>query len=249
MTTKQYDAVFISDTHLGTRGCKDKQLLAFLKSFQSKHLFLVGDIIDGWRLKQSFYWNETHNLIIKEILKKSKKGTKVVWIIGNHDEFMRPHLEHFDSFGNIEIVNEYDYHIEGRRYWVVHGDEFDGIVRYHKWVALLGDSAYTFLLWANRHFNNARALFGMGYWSLSAYMKKKVKKAVNFMMEFELSLAKEAGNRGYDGVICGHVHNPVSLQINGIHYLNTGDWVESMSTIVVKDNKIKVLKDLNGEEK
>jgi len=233
---KHYDTVFISDIHLGTRGCKDKQLLQFLKSFQSDSLFLVGDIIDGWRLKQAFYWN-------------SKKGTHVVWVVGNHDEFLRPHLEHFDSFGNIDIVNEWDLRIDDRNYWIIHGDAFDGIVRYHKWVALLGDAAYTFLLWANRHFNNLRAVMGMGYWSLSAYMKKKVKGAVNFMLEFEDSLAKEAKNRGYDGVVCGHVHNPESKMINGIHYLNTGDWVESCSAIVIKDNKIKILVNLNGEEK
>jgi len=232
----------ISDTHLGTRGCKDKQLLDFLKSFESEYLFLVGDIIDGWRLKQSFYWNETHNAIIKEILKKSKKGTNVIWVIGNHDEFMRPHLEHFDSFGNIEIVNEYTHEMDGRKYWVVHGDEFDGIVRYHKWVAILGDVAYTFLLWSNRYFNHFRAVLGLGYWSLSAFIKNKVKSAVNFMMEFEVSLAREAKKRGYEGVVCGHVHNAVSKQIDGIHYLNTGDWVESCTAITEKHGKIEIVK-------
>jgi UDP-2,3-diacylglucosamine pyrophosphatase LpxH len=238
----KYRTVMISDTHLGTRGCKDKQLLDFLKSFESEYLFLVGDIIDGWRLKQSFYWNETHNMIIKEILKKSKKGTKVVWIIGNHDEFMRPHLEHFDSFGNIEIVNECEHEMVGKRYWVVHGDEFDGIVRYHKWVAILGDMGYTFLLWANRYFNHLRAALGLGYWSLSAFIKKKVKSAVNFMMEFEASLAREAKKRGYEGVVCGHVHNAVSRDIDGIHYLNTGDFVESCTAVIEKHDKIEILK-------
>jgi UDP-2,3-diacylglucosamine pyrophosphatase LpxH len=238
----KYRTVMISDTHLGTRGCKDVQLLEFLKSFDSEYLFLVGDIIDGWRLKQSFYWNETHNLILKEILKKSKHGTKVVWIIGNHDEFMRPHLEHFDSFGNIKIVNEYEHVMDGKRYWIVHGDEFDGIVRYHKWIAILGDWAYTFLLWANRHFNRIRAAFGLGYWSLSAFIKKKVKSAVNFMLEFEVSLAREAGKRGYDGVVCGHVHNAEIKKINGIRYINTGDWVESCSAIVEKNGKIELIR-------
>lgn len=233
--------VFISDTHLGTRGCKDKQLLEFLKSFESEYLYLVGDIIDGWRLRQSFYWNETHNMILKEILKKSKKGTKVVWVIGNHDDFMRPHLEHFDSFGNIEIVNEYTHEMDGRKYWIVHGDEFDGIVRYHRWIAILGDMGYTFLLWTNRYFNHLRAVFGFGYWSLSAFIKKKVKSAVNFMTEFEVSLAREAKKRGYDGVVCGHVHNATNVQINEIHYLNTGDWVESCSAITEKHGKIEII--------
>lgn len=232
--------VLISDTHLGTRGCKDVQLLEFLKSFDSDYLFLVGDIIDGWALRRSFYWNETHNLIIKEILKKSKKGTKVIWVIGNHDEFLRPHLEHFDSFGNIEIVNEYKHLMDGRVYWIVHGDEFDGIVRYHRWVAILGDMAYTLLLWVNRHFNRVRAALGLGYWSLSAFMKKKVKSAVNFMMAFEDSLAEEAQKRGYDGVVCGHVHNAEIKDINGTHYINTGDWVESLTAIIEKEGKIKL---------
>lgn len=232
--------VLISDTHLGTRGCKDVQLLEFLKSFDSDYLFLVGDIIDGWRLKQSFYWNETHNLIIREILKKSKKGTKVIWVIGNHDEFMRPHLEHFDSFGNIEIVNEYKHLMGGKHYWVVHGDEFDGIVRYHRWVALLGDMGYTALLWTNRHFNSVRAVFGLGYWSLSAFIKKKVKSAVNFLVAFEDSLAEEAKKRGFDGVVCGHVHNAEIKYINDIHYINCGDFVESMTAIIEKEGKIKL---------
>ena len=234
--------VLISDVHLGTRGCKDKQLLAFLKSFDSEYLFLVGDIIDGWRLKQSFYWNETHNSIIREILKKAKKGTKVVWVIGNHDEFMRPHLEHLGSFGNLEIVNEYKHEMAGRNYWIVHGDEFDGIVRYHKWVAILGDAGYTILLWLNRHFNKFRALFNLGYWSLSAFIKHKVKSAVNFMLEFEVSLAREAEKRGYDGVVCGHVHNAEMKKIGNVHYINTGDWVESCSAVIEKDNKLSIVR-------
>lgn len=241
-------AVFISDVHLGTRGCKDVQLLDFLKACECDYLFLVGDIIDGWRLRQSFYWNETHNDIIKEILKKAKHGTKVTWVIGNHDEFLRPHLEHFDSFGNIDIVNECEYWIQWKKYWIVHGDEFDGIVRYHKWVAILGDVAYTFLLWLNRHFNRVRASLGLGYWSLSAFLKKKVKSAVNFMLEFESSLAKEAKRRGYAGVICGHVHNAEIKEIDGVVYINTGDWVESCTAIVEKANgKLILWKYVNSD--
>lgn len=230
--------VMISDTHLGTRGCKDEQLLAFLKNIECEYLFLVGDIIDGWRLKHSFYWNETHNKIIKEILKKSKKGTKVVWVIGNHDDFMRPHLDHFDLFGNIEIVNEYEHTMVGKKYLIVHGDEYDGVVRYHKWLAHVGDYGYSFLLWLNRHFNTFRAFFGLGYWSLSAYIKHKVKSAVSFITEFEKLLIDEAKRRGFDGVVCGHIHTAASKQIDGVHYINTGDWVESCTAIIEKQDNI-----------
>lgn len=237
--------LLISDTHLGTRGCKDVQLLKFLKSVECEYLFLVGDIIDGWRLRTKFYWNNTHNEIIKEVLKKAKKGTNVVWVVGNHDEFLRPHLDNFEPFGNVHIVNEYEHEMAGKRFWIIHGDEFDGIVRYHKWVALLGDVAYTFLLWTNRHFNDLRARMGMGYWSLSAFLKKKVKSAVNFMMEFESSLAREASERGYDGVVCGHVHNPIITDIDGITYVNTGDWVESCSAIIEKDDRLILKRDIS----
>lgn len=238
----KYKTVWISDTHLGTRGCKDQELLSFLKEVECETLFLVGDIIDGWRLKCSFYWNETHNHIIKEILKKSKKGTKIIWVIGNHDEFMRPYLEHIQSLGNIDLVNEYEYHVGDKKFWIVHGDEFDGIIRYHKWLAFAGDYAYTMLLWANRWYNHFRRKFGFGYWSLSSYLKYKVKSAVNFIFEYETTLARECKKQGFDGVICGHIHHPEIKKIDGVTYCNDGDWVESCSALVETNNhKLKII--------
>ena len=237
----KYRTVFISDTHLGTRGCKSIELLAFLKEVKCEYLFLVGDIIDGWRLKSSFYWHESHNEIIKDILKKSKKGTKVTWVLGNHDDFLRPYIEHFDEFGNINIVNETEHRMGDKNFWVVHGDDFDGITRYHKWVAVLGDYGYTILLWANRHFNKFRAFFNLGYWSLSAYLKHKVKSAVNFIFEFESALVHETKKKGYDGVVCGHIHHPEIREVDGILYCNDGDWVESCSAIVEKDGNLEII--------
>jgi len=246
----KFRTVCISDTHLGTRGCKDTLLLEFLKDIKTDYLFLVGDIVDGWRMKSSFYWCETHNEIVKEILKKSKKGTQVIWVLGNHDEFLRPYLEHFSEFGNIKIVNEAVHEINGQQFWIVHGDEFDGITRYHKWLALLGDYAYTVLLWANRWFNRFRSTFGMGYWSLSSYLKYKVKSAVNFICEFEQGLAHECKRRGYNGVICGHVHHPEIKMIDGIMYCNDGDFVESCSALVeTHDGNLMIIYPTQKKEK
>lgn len=229
----KYKTIWISDLHLGTRGCRSDLLLSFLKNNDAETLYLVGDILDGWRLKSKWYWPQEHNDVIKSILKKSKKGTRVVYVTGNHDEFLRPYVSFGLTLGNIEIVNSVVHQtVDGKKLWVVHGDAFDGVTRYHKWVALLGDHAYNFLIWLNRHFNYFRAKFGFGYWSLSKYLKHKTKEAVNFIFKFEDAISNEAKNRGYDGVVAGHIHHPEIKELNGVLYCNDGDFVESCSALV-----------------
>ena len=227
----RYRAIWISDIHLGTRGCKADFLLDFLKWNESKQLFLVGDIIDGWQLKKGWYWNQSHNDVVQKILRKARKGTQVTYIAGNHDEVMRQFLGM--AFGDIQIVDEAVYEtLDGRRLWVTHGDLFDGVLQHAKWLAYLGDSLYTLILKLNQYFNHIRHRLGLSYWSLSQYLKHKVKNAVSFITAFEEALTSEARRRGYDGVVCGHIHKPEIREINGILYCNDGDWVESLSALV-----------------
>ena len=229
----KYRAIWISDLHLGTRGCKSDYLNSFLKHNSSEYLYLVGDIIDGWRLRSKWYWPQEHNNVIRKVLNKSKKGTEVIYITGNHDEFIRPYVTFGLNFGNVKILNSTVHEsLDGRKLWVVHGDAFDGVTRYHKWVAILGDHAYNLLLWSNRHLNYFRAKFGLGYWSLSKYLKQKAKEAVNFIYKFEEAISFETKKRGYDGVICGHIHHPEIKKINDVMYYNDGDFVESCSALV-----------------
>lgn len=227
----RYRAIFISDVHLGTRGCRADLLLDFLKHTESDYLYLVGDIIDGWRMKRSWYWCQTHNDVVQKILRKARKGTRVVYIPGNHDENFRDFAKH--RFGRVAILNE-AFHTgrDGRRYWVLHGDQFDGVVKYAKWLAYVGDGAYTMLLNLNTGFNYLRRKMGFSYWSLSAYLKHKVKNAVEYISHFEQAVATEARKRGADGVICGHIHNAEIRDIDGILYANDGDWVESCTALV-----------------
>jgi UDP-2,3-diacylglucosamine pyrophosphatase LpxH len=227
----RYRAIFISDIHLGTSGCKADFLLDFLKSNESRYLYLVGDIIDGWQLKKGWFWKQSHNDVIQKILRKARKGTKVTYIAGNHDEAIRQFAGL--AFGDIDIVNEAVHETaDGRRLWVTHGDLFDGVIRHAKWLAYLGDSLYTMILRVNHHFNQLRHRFGLSYWSLSQYLKHKVKNAVSFITDFEEVVTAEASRRGYDGVVCGHIHKPQIRDINGILYCNDGDWVESLSALV-----------------
>jgi UDP-2,3-diacylglucosamine pyrophosphatase LpxH len=227
----RYRAIFISDIHLGTSGCKAEFLLDFLKTNESHYLYLVGDIIDGWQLKKGWFWRQSHNDVIQKILRKARKGTKVTYIAGNHDEVIRQFAGL--AFGDIEIVNEAVHETaDGRRLWVTHGDLFDGVIRHAKWLAYLGDSLYTMILRMNHHFNQLRHRFGLSYWSLSQYLKHKVKNAVSFITDFEEVVTAEASRRGYDGVVCGHIHKPQIRDINGILYCNDGDWVESLSALV-----------------
>jgi len=226
-----YRAVFISDLHLGTPGCQAEALLDFLKSHTSDTLYLVGDIVDGWQLRRKWYWPQAHNDVVQKLLRRVRKGSRVVYIPGNHDEFARDFVEH--HFGGIEVLEEATHTLlDGRKLWLIHGDYFDAVVQYAKWLAYVGDSLYELTLRLNRHFNKLRAKFGLRYWSLSAYLKGKVKKALNFVTDFENAVANEALKRGYQGVVCGHIHRAEIRMINGVLYCNDGDWVESRSALV-----------------
>jgi UDP-2,3-diacylglucosamine pyrophosphatase LpxH len=228
---QRHRAIFISDIHLGTPGCKAAYLLDFLRHNESDYLYLVGDIIDGWALKSRFYWHQTHNDVIQKVLRRARKGTQVIYVPGNHDEVGRQFAGL--NFGDIAIRDE-AVHVtaDGRRLWVVHGDLADGVIRHAKWLAYLGDTLYDFLLWLNRHLNTARARLGLTYWSLSQYLKHKVKNAVSFITDFETVLMREARRHGYDGVVCGHIHKAEIRMIDGLVYCNDGDWVESLTALV-----------------
>ena len=228
---RHYRAIWISDIHLGTSGCKAGFLLDFLRVNESDQLYLVGDIVDGWQLKRGWYWKQSHNDVVQKILRKARKGTKVTYIVGNHDEALREFLGM--RFGEILIENEAVHELrDGRRLWITHGDLFDGVIQYAKWLAYLGDTAYTVALKVNDHFNYLRHKMGMSYWSLSQYLKHRVKNAVSFITAFEEALTTEARRRGYDGVVCGHIHRPEIREIDGTLYCNDGDWVESLSALV-----------------
>ena len=226
-----YRAIWISDVHLGTRGCKAEFLLDFLKNTESDTLYLVGDMIDGWRLRRSWYWPQSHNDVVQKLLRKARKGTKVIFVPGNHDEFARGYLDF--AFGEVAVLPEAVHETaDGRRLLVLHGDQFDGVVQYAKWLAHLGDHAYTFALTVNQWFNAIRRLLGYEYWSLSAYLKNKVKNAVQFIGNFEQAMAEVAKHRGVDGVVCGHIHHAELRQIGSVWYANEGDWVESCTALV-----------------
>ncbi len=230
-TPKQYRAIWLSDIHLGTRGCKADFLLDFLKSHESQYLYLVGDIIDGWRLRKSWYWPQSHNDVVQKILRKVRKGTQVFYVPGNHDEALRDYVDM--QFGGISLVAEAE-HItaDGRRLLIIHGDQFDGVVQYAKWLAVLGDWAYTVMLNVNHVFNFFRRKMGYSYWSLSAYLKHKVKNAVSFISAYEQTLATEARRRGFNGVVCGHIHKAEIRKVDDIIYCNDGDWVESCTALI-----------------
>jgi UDP-2,3-diacylglucosamine pyrophosphatase LpxH len=230
-TTRRVRTVWISDLHLGTPGCRADALLDFLRHVECETLYLVGDIIDGWQLRRSWYWPQAHNDVVQKLLRKARKGTRVVFVPGNHDEFARHYVEH--EFGGIQLVEE-ALHVtaDGRRLWVMHGDLFDGVVQCAKWLAYLGDHLYEQTLRLNRHLNRLRARMGLPYWSLSKYLKLKVKRAVSYVSDFERAVAQEARKRGVDGVVCGHIHHAEIRDIDGILYCNDGDWVESMTALV-----------------
>jgi UDP-2,3-diacylglucosamine pyrophosphatase LpxH len=231
---KTYRSIFISDVHLGTRDCKAEELNNFLKHNSCDTLYLVGDIIDAWRIQQNKWrWKQSHTNVVRRVLGHAKRGTRVVYVAGNHDEFLRPMIPYGFSFGLIEIHNQTE-HIgaDGRHYLVVHGDLFDGITRLAPWIAFLGDKAYDVILALNSKFNWLLHRFGIGYFSLSQYLKKRVKKAVDFIFKFEENLAGYCKKRGYDGVICGHIHHAEIKEIDGVIYMNDGDWVESCTALV-----------------
>jgi len=238
---RRYRTIWISDIHLGTRGCKAEHLLDFLRCNESQYLYLVGDIVDGWRLRRRWFWLQTHNDVVQKLLRKARKGTVVTYIPGNHDEAARQYCGL--HLGGIAVERE-AVHLtaDGRRLLVIHGDEFDTVVRYARWLAILGDHAYTLALMANHWFNEARRRLGLGYWSLSAYLKDRVKNAVAFIASFERALAAEARRRGVDGVVCGHIHHAQIREIDGILYCNDGDWVESCTALVEHgDGRLEVV--------
>ena len=229
--SNKYRTIWISDIHLGTAGCQADALLHFLKHNESDTLYLVGDIIDGWQLRKNWFWPQSHNDVIQKVLRKARKGTQVVFIPGNHDEAARQFAGM--TFGDIPILeNAVHVTADGKRLWVVHGDEFDQVVRYAKWLAYLGDTMYNFALTLNRLLNNVRIKLGYPYWSLSQFLKQQVKNAVNFILEFEHALINEAKHRGYDGVVCGHIHKAEIKEVDGLLYCNDGDWVESLTALV-----------------
>jgi len=230
-----YRTIWISDTHLGTSGCKAELLLDFLKSTECETLFLVGDIIDGWQLRKGWYWPPRHNDVVRCVLKKAKHGTRVVYIPGNHDEAFRDYVGL--NLGGVELAQEALHQTaDGRTLLILHGDEFDGVVLYARWLAFLGDHAYILLLKLNGLLNGIRKQFGLPYWSMSAEIKKRVKNAVQFISSFEQAVAHAAIERGADGVVCGHIHTAEMRKIGDVTYYNDGDWVESCTGLVEHSN-------------
>lgn len=255
---KRVRSIFLSDIHLGTRGCQAERLLDFLREHEAEYVFLVGDIIDFWSMNRGIHWTPAQNTVVQKVLRRARHGEQVFLIPGNHDEALRE----YDStaFGDIQVVNEYIHTLaDGRRFLLVHGDEFDQVTRYHKWVALLGDIAYNWLVRANAWLSWCRRRLGRpGYWSLAGYAKRKVKTAVSFIFDFEDSVIHAARERGVDGVICGHIHNATLREIDGLVYVNCGDWVDSCTAIVehhdgrlelVEQGVVKSLADAIGNSK
>lgn len=247
MDSISYKSIWISDLHLGTKGTSAQELLAFLKHTESDQLFLVGDIIDMWQMSKKPYWPKAHNEVIQKILRKSRKGTHVVYVPGNHDEKVRDFLPFM--LGDIECVDEYEYTtVSGKKMLVTHGDLYDIITTYHKWLAKLGDWGYVTLIEVNRHLNWLRRKLGRGYWSLSKYVKTKVKNAASFIGKFEEGLAEACKIRGFDGIIAGHIHHAEIRMIDGILYMNDGDFVESKTALAEHHDGRFVLLEWRGNQ-
>ena len=238
---KRYRTIWISDIHLGTRGCNAVMLVDFLRSVECETLYLVGDVIDGWRLRKGWYWPDAHNEVVRRVLKMAHRGTRVIFIVGNHDEMLRDYAGL--SFGGIELELEAIHTTaDGRHLLVTHGDCFDAVVLCARWLAVLGDKSYEMLLRLNVLFNAVRRKFKLPYWSLSAHVKRRVKNAVRYITSFEDAVAREAKERGVDGVVCGHIHTAEIREIDGITYYNDGDWVESCTALVEdKDGALSII--------
>ena len=234
--TKQFRTIFLSDIHLGTPDCQADILIDFLREHDAPVIYLVGDIIDCWRMKRKgFYWPQSHNDVVQKLLRKARKGTRIIYVPGNHDELLREYQG--VHFGGIEVRERDVFETaDGKRLLVIHGDEFDMVVMNHRWLAHLGDMAYGMAMWTNKWHNRSRKLLGLRYWSFSRWAKLKVKSAVNFISDFEEVLAEEARKHGADGVICGHIHHAANEMRGGIRYVNTGDWVESCTAVVEHDD-------------
>ncbi|WP_263770587.1 UDP-2,3-diacylglucosamine diphosphatase [Propionivibrio soli] len=228
----QVRSIFLSDIHLGTRACQAERLLDFLRHFAAENVFLIGDIVDFWAMRRSIVWTTAQNTFVQKILRRARHGERVVFIPGNHDEALRDYLG--IAFGDIEVVGEYAHTLaDGRRFLLLHGDEFDQITRYHRWVAVLGDVMYDLLVRLNSIVSLVRRRFGMTcYWSLAGYAKRRVKTAMQFIFDFEDTARRAARQRGFDGIVCGHIHNAVIRETDGTIYVNCGDWVDSCTAIV-----------------
>ncbi len=224
-------ALFISDIHLGTRSAQATALLDLLRTVDAERIYLVGDIVDFWKVKRGPHWPQPHNDVIQKLLRKARKGASIIYIPGNHDEVLREYCGM--QFGGVRLERNC-VHVTGKglRYAVLHGDEFDVVVRTAKWLAFLGDYGYELALWTNTPLNWVRRCFGLGFWSLSAYLKYRVKSAVNFIGSFEEAVASEARRQAAHGIICGHIHHASDRMIDGVHYLNCGDWVESCTALI-----------------
>jgi UDP-2,3-diacylglucosamine pyrophosphatase LpxH len=238
---RRFRTIWISDIHLGTRGCNAEMLIDFLDNVDSDFLYLVGDIIDGWQLKKRFYWPTTHNDVVWRVMKRARRGTRVVYIPGNHDELVRQFTGL--NFGGVEIRRKMIHTTaDGRKLLILHGDEFDAVMLAHRWLAVIGDAAYTMLMTLNRHVNRVRRWLDMPYWSLSKMAKHKVKNAVSFISRFEEVVAHEAGRRHVDGVVCGHIHTAEIRQFGSVTYYNDGDWVEGCTALVEHhDGRMEIL--------
>jgi UDP-2,3-diacylglucosamine pyrophosphatase LpxH len=225
-------ALFLSDIHLGSRACRAEELLAFIKDYEPEYIFLIGDIVDFWAMSRGVYWPPAHNTVVQKILKKARHHVKVILIPGNHDEALRDYIG--SSFGDIVLARDYVHTAaDGRRYLLLHGDEYDQVTAYHRWVSVLGDVSYSVLVRLNRMLSLIRRKLGVsGHWSLADYAKRNVLRAVSFISDFENSVVHNVKHRGLDGVICGHIHTPAIKRIDGITYMNCGDWVDSCSAIV-----------------
>ena len=237
----QYRSMFISDVHLGSYGCQAEKLLNFLQNTTCDQLFLVGDIIDGWQMRGRVYWPESHERVMKQLLEIAKTGTKVRYITGNHDEFLRNYGAL--QFDTIEIVDEYRLrNKDGREFLVIHGDQYDVITKYARWISTLGDVGYNLLLRINVVVNKVRSLLGYDYWSFSKWVKDSVKQAVSYVGDFEATVASVCNQRGYAGIICGHIHKAANREVGGVRYLNCGDWVESCTAILhTHDGQFQVI--------
>ena len=225
-------SIFLSDIHLGTRACQADRLIEFLRSYAADNLFLVGDIVDFWAMRRSIVWTPAQNTVVQKLLKRARHGERVVFIPGNHDEALRDYLG--IAFGDIAVLGEQVHQLaDGRRFLLLHGDEFDQIIRHQRWIAVLGDVMYDALVRVNAMLSLLRRRFGVrAYWSLAGYAKRRVKSALQFIFDFEASAVRAARQRGLDGIICGHIHSAAIRQVDGLTYVNRGDWVDSCTAIV-----------------
>lgn len=244
----KYRSIWISDVHLGFRGSQARFLLDFLNATASRQLYLVGDIVDVWAMQRGIYWPEAHNAVVRAILDKAANGTEVIYLAGNHDELLRGHIG--TTVANVQVHDEMVHETaDGRRFLVLHGDRFDQVVQQGRWLAVLGSHLYNLLLAANVGLNGVRRALGLGYWSLAAALKHRVKKAVNYIGNYEATVAAAARDQAVDGMICGHIHHAEIRPFDGVTYCNCGDWVESCTALVEHhDGTLELLRWIDGPE-